>query len=76
VWCHTPLIPAFGRQKQAYLCEFKVNLVYKATLGQPELFPGLPCNLSSVTVHTDCHLNQDLKSPRRQATGCCQYGGF
>ena len=29
-WWHTPLIPALGRQKQAGLCEFEANLVYKS----------------------------------------------
>jgi hypothetical protein len=28
VWWHIPLIPAFGRQKQADLCKFKGSLVY------------------------------------------------
>ena len=29
-WC-TPLIPAFGRQRQAGLCEFEVSLAYPAS---------------------------------------------
>ena len=29
-WC-TPLIPAFGKQKQEDLCEFKASFVYKAS---------------------------------------------
>jgi hypothetical protein len=29
-WC-MPLIPAFGRQRQVDLCEFKTNLVYRVT---------------------------------------------
>jgi hypothetical protein len=29
-WQQTPLIPALRRQKQVDLCEFKVNLVYRA----------------------------------------------
>jgi hypothetical protein len=32
-----PLIPSFGRQRQADLCEFKARLVYKANPGQPGL---------------------------------------
>lgn len=24
-WCCTPFIPALGRQRQAYLCEFEAN---------------------------------------------------
>jgi hypothetical protein len=28
---HTTLIPALGRQRQVDLCEFKANLVYKAS---------------------------------------------
>jgi hypothetical protein len=27
---HTSLIPALGRQRQVYLCEFKASLGYKA----------------------------------------------
>jgi hypothetical protein len=30
LWC-TPLIPAFGRQRQVDLYEFKTSLVYKAS---------------------------------------------
>ena len=30
-WCCTPLIPALGKQRQADICEFKVNLVYKVS---------------------------------------------
>ena len=30
-WCCTPLIPALGRQRQADLCEFKANLVYRVS---------------------------------------------
>ena len=30
-WQHTPLIPALGRQRQVDFCEFKANLVYKAS---------------------------------------------
>ena len=26
-WGHRPLIPACGRQRQEYLCEFEANLV-------------------------------------------------
>ena len=29
-WC-TPLIPAFGRQRQPDLCEFETSLVYRAS---------------------------------------------
>jgi hypothetical protein len=28
IWWHIPLIPAFGRQKQADLCDFEANMVY------------------------------------------------
>ena len=28
-WTCTPLIPPLGRQRQAYLCEYEVSLVYK-----------------------------------------------
>jgi hypothetical protein len=28
MWWHTPLVPAFGKQKQVDLCEFKASLVY------------------------------------------------
>jgi hypothetical protein len=37
VWGHRPLFPAFGRQKQADLCEVKANLVYRASSRQPRL---------------------------------------
>jgi hypothetical protein len=30
-WWHRPLIPALGRQRQEDLCEFKANLVYRAS---------------------------------------------
>jgi hypothetical protein len=33
-WWPTPLIPAFRRQRQADLCEFKASLVYKENPGQ------------------------------------------
>jgi hypothetical protein len=29
VWWRTPLVPALGRQKQAYLCGFEDSLVYR-----------------------------------------------
>ena len=32
-----PLVPALWRQRQVDLCEFKTNLVYKVSSGQPEL---------------------------------------
>ena len=31
VWWLTSLIPALGKQRQANLCEFKENLVYKVS---------------------------------------------
>ena len=31
VWWHTPLVPAFGRQRQVDLCEFKASLVYRVS---------------------------------------------
>ena len=30
-WWQTPLMPTFGRQKQADVCEFKTSLVYKVS---------------------------------------------
>jgi hypothetical protein len=30
-WCHIPLIPARGRQKQGDICEFKASQVYIAS---------------------------------------------
>ena len=42
-----PLIPAPGRQRQADLCEFKVNVVYK---------------VSSVTARTVTQRNPVLKN--------------
>lgn len=30
-WWHTPLIPAFGKQKQVDLREFETSLFYKAS---------------------------------------------
>ena len=38
MWWHTPVIPAFGRQRQVYLCEFKANLGYIGVPGQQGLF--------------------------------------
>jgi hypothetical protein len=32
-----PLIPVLGRQRQAYLCEFKASLVYRGSSGKPGL---------------------------------------
>jgi hypothetical protein len=31
MWWRMPLIPAFGRQRQAGLCEFEASLVYRAS---------------------------------------------
>jgi hypothetical protein len=36
-WWRMPLIPALGRQRPAYLWEYKVSLVYRAVPGQPGL---------------------------------------
>jgi hypothetical protein len=30
-WWHKPLIPALGRQRQANICEFEVNLVSRVS---------------------------------------------
>jgi hypothetical protein len=30
-WCHTPSIPAFRRQRQENLCEFKASLIYRVS---------------------------------------------
>ena len=40
-WWRMPLIPALGRQRQADLCEFEANLVYRAT--------GLPKQTTTTT---------------------------
>ena len=34
VRCHLALIPAFGRRRQAELCEIKPSLVYKVSFRQ------------------------------------------
>lgn len=36
-WC-PPLLSVLRRQRQAGLCEFNTNLVYKQTPGQAELY--------------------------------------
>ena len=35
-WWHTPLIPAFGRQRKADFCGFDANLIYKPCLEKPK----------------------------------------
>ena len=42
MWWHTPLIPAFGRQRQVDLCETEASLVYIVT-SRTAGATGRPC---------------------------------
>jgi len=43
-WCHTPLIPALRKQRQADLCEFEVSLICKVEFNNIQgCFTEKPC---------------------------------
>lgn len=45
---HTPLILAFGRERQADLCGFEASLIYKGVADQPGLRSESPSHKSSM----------------------------
>jgi hypothetical protein len=54
VW-RTPLIPAFERQRQTELCEFKTSLVYKVSSGIVRATQGNQVSTKQNKTTQDCH---------------------
>jgi hypothetical protein len=63
-WCHTHLIPAHGRQRQADLCEFEVSLVHR---GSSRLAKAIQRNPSKINKQTKKNPKQQTnKKPKRK----------
>jgi hypothetical protein len=77
VWWCTPLIPAFGRERQVDFCEFKSSLVYKSSPRQPGLVTlknkksclktaPPPTTPKQMTTHTHTHTHTKPNQPTKQ----------